>query len=446
MLKVKNLTEGSLTRHLYKLALPIMGTSFVHMAFSFTDMAWLGRLGSREVAAVGIISVFLWIAHSMSHLTKTGSEVNIAQAIGREDYEAARAYASHNATMSLGVGIGLALLYALLATPLIGLYSPTEIVADLAHEYMYVVLLCLPAIFFNNTLFGIYNATGNSVVPFWALSLGMLCNMVLDPIFIHSLGWGVSGAAWATVISEYIILVLFTIRLRRWDKLLGNFPFFCRLHWRTSWDIIKIGLPAAGLNILFACVTIIMGRLASRVGGDVGIAVLTSGGQLEAITWSTAQGATTALSTIVAQNYAAHKWQRVWAAYGRALVFTLGVGVAGMLFFIFGGEWLFRLIVPDEATVSEGKIYLGISAYSQVMMMLELTTQGLLYGLGRSYLPASISIAGNALRIPLALMLIGLGWGLSSVWWAISLSAALKGLLALVVVLYIYKRKQWIAS
>lgn len=443
MLKVKNLTEGSLTKHLYKLALPIMGTSFVHMAFSFTDMAWLGRLGSREVAAVGIISVFLWIAHSMSHLTKTGSEVNIAQAIGRNDLDAARAYATHNATMSLGIGIGLALLYALLASPLIGLYTPTAEVSALAHEYMYVVLLCLPAIFFNNTLFGIYNATGNSVVAFGALSLGMVCNMVLDPLFIHIMDWGVSGAAWATVISEYLILILFTLRLRCWDKLLGNFPFLGRLKWSTSWDIIKIGLPAAGLNILFACVTIIMGRLASRVGGDIGIAVLTTGGQLEAITWSTAQGATTALSTIVAQNYAAKKWVRVWGAYRRALVFTLAVGFFGMMYFILGGESLFRLIVPDEATVREGTIYLEISAYSQVLMMLELTTQGLLYGLGRSYLPASISILGNALRIPVALMLIGIGWGLSSVWWAISLSAAFKGFLALCVVLYIYRRKKW---
>lgn len=418
-----------------------MGTSFVHMAYSFTDMAWLGRLGNDEVAAVGIISVFLWIAHSMSHLTKTGSEVNIAQAIGRKNYDLARSYASHNAGLGLYVGLLWALSYVLLATPLIELYHPSALVSVLAHEYLYVIALCLPAIFFNNTLFGIYNATGNSYIPFVMLSLGMLCNIILDPIFIHLWGWGVSGAAWATVLSEYLVLILFVWRLRSRDKLLGNFPFFCKLQLGRSWEILKIGLPVASLNILFASVTIFMGRLASNAGGALGIAVLTTGGQLEALTWNTAQGATTALSTVVAQNYTAGQWGRVWEAYRKALYFTLSLGLVGMLYFIWGGAGLFSLIIPDDVTIKEGANYLRISAYSQVLMMLELTTQGLLYGLGRSYLPASISILGNLLRIPFGLFFISLGLGLSAVWWAISLSAMLKGLLALVLIVLVLRQK-----
>lgn len=403
-------------------------------------MAWLGRLGSEEVAAVGIISVFLWIANASTYLTKTGSEVTIGQAIGRGTYDTAQDYASHNTTLSIILGLVWAITYALLASPLIALYQPSSIVAAFSHDYMYVALWGLPAVFLTNTLFGIYNATGNSSIPFWVLSLGLVCNMLLDPLLIHTLNWGVSGAAWATVISQWLVLIVFVIRLRIYDQLLGNFPFLCRLKRPLSWEIIKIGLPAAGLNILFAFVTIYMGRLASSVGGHIGIAVLTTGGQLEALTWNTAQGATTALSTIVAQNYAAQRWDRVWIAYRTALAFTLSIGALGMLYFVFGGESLFSLIVPDPATALEGGIYMRISGYSQVLMMLEITTQGLLYGMGRSYLPASISIIGNVLRIPTAIALISLGFGLSSVWWAISLSAGLKGVFALLIIIYLYRR------
>lgn len=417
-----------------------MGTSFVQMAYSFTDMAWLGRLGHEEVASVGIISVFLWIAQAMTYLTKTGSEVTIGQAIGRGEPELAQSYASHNSSISIYLGIVWAIAYALLASPLIALYQPSNEVSLFAHEYMYVALLGIPASYLTSTLFGIYNATGNSHIPFAVLSLGLVCNMVLDPLLIHTLGWGVAGAAWATTISQYVVLITFIIRLRLWDKLLGNFPLFARLKRAQSLEIVRIGLPAASLNVLFALITIYMGRLASSLGGAVGIAVLTTGGQLEALTWNTAQGATTALSTFVAQNHAAQQAQRVWQAYRLALAFTLGVGLLGMLYFLFGGEALFRLIVPEESTAREGGIYLAISSYSQMLMMLEITTQGLLYGMGRSYLPAGISILGNSLRIPMALGLATLGWGLSSVWWAISLSAGIKGLLALLAVLYIYKR------
>ncbi len=277
-LSVKDLTQGNLLGHLYRLALPIMGTSFVQMAYSFTDMAWLGRLSSEAVAAVGTISVFLWIAQSVAYFNKTGSEVTIGQSIGRKALDEARLYASHNTTLSIGISILLAVGYCLLAPVLVELYRPSHEVGALALEYMYVVLWGLPASFLTFTLFGIYNATGNSSVPFRILSLGLVCNIVLDPILIHLLGWGVSGAAWATIISQYLVLGLFLYRLRVRDRLLSGFPLVVRLSWKPSWRIITIGLPAASLNVLFAIVAIYMGRLASTAGGHIGIAVLTTGG------------------------------------------------------------------------------------------------------------------------------------------------------------------------
>lgn len=73
--EAKILTEGSIPKHLFKLALPILGTSFVQMLYNFTDMAWLGRLNSEAIAAVGAASVFMWLASSISLINKVGSEV-----------------------------------------------------------------------------------------------------------------------------------------------------------------------------------------------------------------------------------------------------------------------------------------------------------------------------------------------------------------------------------
>ena len=101
MSKVKDLTQGDLTRLLYQQALPIMGTSFVQIAYSFTDMAWLGRLSSEALAAVGVVSVFIWIANSVAWLNKTGCEVTISHCIGSGELREAGRYASHKVTMSL---------------------------------------------------------------------------------------------------------------------------------------------------------------------------------------------------------------------------------------------------------------------------------------------------------------------------------------------------------
>lgn len=144
MSKVKDLTTGNLTQQLYQLALPIMGTSFVQIAYSFTDMAWLGRLSSEALASVGVVSVFIWIANSVALLNKTGCEVTISHSIGAGNLNEAGHYASHNITMSLVMAILMTLGYALFAEPMVDLYSLEESVRADALHYMYFSLVGFP--------------------------------------------------------------------------------------------------------------------------------------------------------------------------------------------------------------------------------------------------------------------------------------------------------------
>lgn len=427
MSKVKDLTTGNLTQQLYQLALPIMGTSFVQIAYSFTDMAWLGRLSSEALASVGVVSVFIWIANSVALLNKTGCEVTISHSIGAGNLNEAGHYASHNITMSLVMAILMTLGYALFAEPMVDLYSLEESVRADALHYMYLSLVGFPQIFTTAALSGLYNAIGHSKTPFRIMCIGLACNMLLDPLFIHLLGWGVRGAAGATVISQTVVLFLFIQKAHR-DKLFNNFPFFVRPQRHYVLRILKVGVPVVLLNILFAFVSIYMGGVVSKIGGHIGVATMTAGAQIEALTWNTANGVTTALVAIVGQNYAAGKLRRVYEVYRKALTFTLTVGFFGMLIFILLGKELFSLIVPEKEAYEAGGLYLQIVGLSQMFMMLEITTGGLFNGLGKTYLPAGISIVGTYLRVPMVLAFISIGMGLEAAWWSISLSSILKGL------------------
>ena len=101
----KNLTQGPIKRQLFNLALPIMGTSFIQMAYSITDMAWVGRLGSEAVAAIGAVGILTWMTNSISLLNKVGSEVSVGQSIGARNEEDARNYSSHNLTIALIISV-----------------------------------------------------------------------------------------------------------------------------------------------------------------------------------------------------------------------------------------------------------------------------------------------------------------------------------------------------
>lgn len=428
----KNLTEGPIQRQLFNLALPIMGTSFIQMAYSLTDMAWVGHLSSKDVAAIGAVGILTWMANSISLLNKVGAEVSVGQKIGARDEEGARAYSSHNITIALLLSLVLGGIMFTFSSSIVGIYKMESSITLKAIQYLQIVASAFPFIFLSAAFTGIHNAAGQSKIPFYINGCGLIINMLLDPLLIFGFDYGVRGAAWATWISQATVCMLFVYQLKKRSKLFGGFQFFTPLNSTITKHIFKLGLPVALLNTLFSFINLFLARTASACGGHIGVMTLTGGGQIEALAWNTSQGFSTALSAFVAQNYAAQKKGRVIKAYHSTLKILAIIGLFVTILFVFFGSQLFSLFVPEQAAYEAGGTFLRIDGYSMMFMMLEIATQGVFYGTGRTIPPAIVSITLNTLRIPLAICFISLGWGINSVWWAISISSMLKGIMAFI--------------
>lgn len=111
MRKITDLTQGSIVRNLWIMAVPLISSSFIQMAYSMTDMLWLGHLGSDAVAAVGAAGFFVWLSNALSYMTKTGAEITVSQSIGARDPGRAAVYANHALTLSVLIGLGYAIFY-----------------------------------------------------------------------------------------------------------------------------------------------------------------------------------------------------------------------------------------------------------------------------------------------------------------------------------------------
>lgn len=424
----KNLTKGPINRQLFQLAIPIMATSFIQMAYSLTDMAWVGRLGSESVAAIGAVGILTWMSGSIALLNKVGAEVSVGQSIGAQNSKDARLFASHNISLALLISICLGIFLFLFATPILQIFELKKHITQNAVTYLRIISTGLPFIFLSAAFTGIYNAAGRSKTPFYISSAGLILNILLDPLLIFGFGWGTTGAAIATWISEITVVCIFIYQLRRRDELLGGFPFFTRFKKKYTYRIFRLGLPVAILNTLFAFVNMFLSRTASEQGGHIGLMAFTTGGQIEAITWNTSQGFSTALSTFIAQNYAAGQKERVKKAWHTTLLMTSVFGTICSLLFIFYGNEVFSIFVPEPDAYHVGGNFLRIDGYSQLFMMLEITMQGVFYGIGRTLPPAIISISCNYLRIPLALLLVQMGMEVEAIWWAVSGTTIAKGL------------------
>lgn len=445
---INNLTEGNILSTLLRLALPLMGTSFLQMAYTLMAMSWVGRLGSdghsevatRAEAAIGSIGMLLWLSASLAYLAMIGAEVAVGQSIGARKLRMAKAYASHTTTVSIVIGVTWVFLLFCFAEPILSFFKLDPDITTDAAIFLRILTISLPFQFISYNLSGIYNGAGRSFVPFRNNAFGLVLNMILDPILMFTFGLGLHGAAIGTVVSQLFVFGLFYYQIRYGNPILGRFHFFIKPRMIFLKRIFYLGTPISVMNSLFAIINMNLARAASIYGGHIGLMTQTTGGQIEGITWNTSQGFSTALSAFMAQNYAAGHIERGRKAYTYALRIMLSLGVVvSILFILFGGQ-IFGLIVPQEDAMKAGARYLMIVGLVQVFMMFELTTQGMFNGIGRTIEPAIISIVFNALRIPLAYILAS-HMGLIGVWWALAISSVCKGTILPLWFMVLYRKE-----
>ena len=170
MKKSVNLLEGSIFPSLTKLALPIMATSLVQMAYNMTDMIWIGRISSDAVAAVGAAGMYMWLANGLATLAKMGGQVKVAHAIGAKDYEEATVFTKSALQLGILFGIIYGLAAVLFAGPLISFFhlNSPQVIAD-ARIYLQVTCGGVIFSFLNQIFTGIMTAMGNSRISLWQL-------------------------------------------------------------------------------------------------------------------------------------------------------------------------------------------------------------------------------------------------------------------------------------
>lgn len=441
-----DLTDGDIFKTITRLALPIMGTSFIQMAYNLTDMLWIGRIGSNSVAAVGTAGFFLWFAQSIIALGRIGAEVFVAQKVGEKNENRAGTYANHAIRLNVFSALLYGLLLFMLKDYLIGFFNLGDAyVYDMAIIYLRTMSMGMLFMFMGPVFTGIYNGAGNSSTPFKINILGLAINMVMDPVLIFGVGGipplGVLGAAIATIFSQFIVVVVFLMKMKGQKEEYFKVRIRGRIDFSIVKEMLKLGFPVALQTGIFAMIGMALGRIIASYGPEA-MAAQKVGAQLESLSWMTANGFSTALSAFVAQNYGAGKHKRIIKGYGTAFKAALVLGLLATSLFLLFSRQLFYIFIREEQTIGVGINYLRILGFSQVFMTLEITTQGAFNGLGKTAVPSATGVIFNALRVPLAYYLSGYTFlDLNGVWWTISITSFLKGIILVSLFYFIVIRR-----
>ncbi|MBN1466001.1 MATE family efflux transporter [candidate division KSB1 bacterium] len=438
------LTRIPLSRAIFKLAGPAIGSMLFIMLFGLVDAWWVGKLGAGPLAGVSAASFVLWALQSIAVLVETGVNAMVARFVGAGERRLAglvigQAILLASAIALLTSGLGLALQRSIFR--LMGL---EDVVMHTALDYMTITLYGLIAIFLAFAVDAAFRGAGDTRTPLKIISVGLTLNMIIDPLFIFGIGpfprLEAAGAALATVLAHAVIVLWSLYLLRRRDIGITFRDERSRLlNLGIMWRLCKIGAPIATSGFLFSLSYMILSRFITEFGYGP-LAALGLGHRIEGLSYYVAVGFSFAASILVGQNLGAHKPERaekaVWLSVAYISIFLFFVS---LVYFFFGAA-IVRFFIDDPQAIKEGASYLRIIAIFEIFLGFEIVLEGAFSGAGNSLPPMLISVPLTWLRIPLALLFAhGLGMGSLGIWLAISVTTGLKG----IVMAFWFRRGRW---
>ena len=408
----KNLTEGDPARLIFFFALPLVAGNMMQQLYSFVDTLIVGRfLGVNALAAVGCTGSLMFLSLGFLMGFCTGVSIYTGQRFGAGDRAGVRQSAA--ACVLLGVAVALtltAIALPLTRTLLVLMETPPEIL-DGAYDFISIVFAGLTVfllLYMQNCLI---RALGDSTKPTILLAVTLAINVALEPVAILVLGWGIPGAALATVVSQAIGALLFFLYIRRRVSALHT-----RLSdWKPSGAVLmahlKMGLPMAFQSSVIAIGAIIL-QIALNNLGALPVAAYAATQKIDAVAVMPMLSFGYAMAAYTAQNYGAQKYERiregVRACLSMSMAFAVGIGVLLIAF----GTFFLELFVGADAegaaeVIAYGHTFLIVNGSTYVILALLLVYRNVLQGLGQSVIPTIAGAMELVMRAGAAIFLCG---------------------------------------
>ena len=391
----KEMTAGPALPLILKFTLPLLLGNLLQQTYSLVDAAIVGKfLGINALASVGASTSVVFLILGFCNGCCGGFGIPVAQKFGARDYSTMRSYISVSLKLSVVMSVTIAIVTSILCADILQMMRTPENIFEGAYAYLLVTFIGVPFTFFYNLLSSIIRALGDSKTPFWFLLLSTVLNIVLDLFCILVLGWGVAGAAIATVISQGLSAVLCYIYMYRKFDILQSTPKERRFQSKLAKTLLYIGVPM-GLQFSITAIGSIMLQSANNALGTACVAAFTSAMRIKMFFICTFESLGIAMATYSGQNYGAGKKKRVRNSYLISLAYSFGIGLLlGVSLVVFGRPFL-SLFTRDAAVMDAGMYRLTIMGFSYCISAFMDCTIAAARALGKSIVPMFIVIMGS---------------------------------------------------
>lgn len=339
--KSKNIEmiTGDPKKAIVRLALPMMFSMLLIMLYNLADSIWVAGLGSDALAAIGFITPLFMVLIGLGNGIGAGANSLVARYIGAGNHAQANNAALHGIVLSVIVSVIFTVLIEVFMVPILQFMGAGETIGY-AMDYSYIIFGFLFIFVYSGVASAIFRSEGDMRRATIAIAVTAILNIVLDPIFIYILNLGISGAAWATVISATLSCVVMSYWM--WGKRdlyldlsFKNFDYSTKM----MIDTLQVAIPSTLENIVFSALAVIINSMLVLASGTTAVAVYTASMRIVQMAMIPLLGLGTAVLTVSGVAYGAHNHVNLKTAHSYSIKLGFAISIAlGIVMFVFSPQ------------------------------------------------------------------------------------------------------------
>lgn len=392
-----DMCSGPLFSRILIFALPIMAMYILQLMFNTADMVVVGRFsGSKALAAVGATGSLINLIITLVMGLSVGTTVVVAQDCGANHPDAVSRSVHTSITVSIIGGLTVMVLGIVLCKPLLNMMGTPEDIIGLSVLYMKIYFISTPATMVYNFAAAILRAAGDSRRPMYYLLITGTIHVIFNLLFVIVLHMSVAGVASATVISEYLSVLLIMMCLSRCSGAIRFIPRKMHIDGQKLKDIVRIGLPAGMQGLLFSISNVLIQSAVNSFGSTM-VAASAASGNVENYIGTTMNAYYNAAIAFAGQNMGAKKYDRIdnIAKVCTVLVFATWILLGGAT--VFFGRQLLGIFTSDQEVIKLGMLRLKVMMSAYFTCGIMNVYPGLTRAMGYSISPMISTLVGACL-------------------------------------------------
>lgn len=426
---------------LMQYALPAIAAMIASSLYNMVDSIFIGQgVGAMAIAGLAITFPFMNLSGAFGAAIGIGSSALISVRLGEKRYDVANNLLGNNVTLNVIVGVLFATLSLLFLDPILRFFGASDQTLPYAREYMEIIL-------YGNVITHLYfgmNAVLRSASKprhaMYATLFTVILNTILDPVFIYIFGWGIRGAAIATILSQFLAMSWELYQFTNKTEILHLKKGIYALRKDLVKGILSIGISPFALNACACLVIIFINNALVTYGGDIAVGAYGIGNRLVFVFIMVVMGINQGMQPIAGYNYGAKKYDRMLAVLKYAVwAATVVMTLAWLVYEIFP-EQCVRLFTSDEELVRVAVHGLRINVLILPIIGFQIVVANFFQSIGKAKISVFLSLSRQLLFLIPSLVVMSRIWGVDGVWASLPFSDGVACLVA-AVIMVVYMRK-----